>query len=215
MTDRLPSPTRRGFFVGAAALFAAQAPVAPRPAAQPVVITILGDSLTAGRGLSSGDTVAAQLQAELRRRGANVVVRGAGVGGDTTAGGLARVDFSVRPDTDLVIIELGANDLIQGLPPEAMERNLTAIVRKLKAKGMKVVLCTFRGPAIINQNYARRFNAVFDNVAQSEGVPLHRNFLQGVAGNPALNLPDRMHPNAWGVKIVVSRLADDVLPVLR
>ena len=215
MTDRLASPTRRGFFFGAAALFAGQAALAPRPAAQPVVITVLGDSLTAGRGLSSGDTVAAQLQAELRRRGANVVVRGAGVGGDTSAGGLARADFSVRPDTGLVIIELGANDLLQGLPPEAMERNLTALIRKFKAKGMKVLLCTVRAPAIINQNYASRFNAVWDDIAQREGVPLHRNFLQGVAGNPSLNLPDHMHPNAQGVKIVVSRLADDVMPVLR
>ncbi|HEX8232528.1 MAG TPA: arylesterase [Caulobacteraceae bacterium] len=216
MTHRSPLLTRRGAFAGLAAVFAAQAAPARAPLsrAKPKVITILGDSLTAGRGLAYRDSLPAQLQAELKRRGANVVVRGAGVSGDTSSGGLARVDFSVRGDTDLAIVALGANDLLQGLPPASMQRNLTAIVRRLKRRGIKVLLVTFRAPPIINQAYAAQYNAVFDNIARAEGVPLHRNFLQGVVGVPALNLSDRIHPNPRGIRIVASRLADSTLPAL-
>lgn len=205
---------RRAVFIGLAALAAPPAARARRTVPHSRVVTILGDSLTAGRGLSYRDSLPAQLQAELIRRGAKVTVRGAGVSGDTSAGGLARVDFSVREDSDLVVVALGGNDLLRGLPPPGMERNLTQIVRRLKARGMRVVLVGVQAPAIINQAYAVQFNAVFDNVARAERVPLHRNLLQDVAGVPALNQPDRIHPNPRGVRIMAARLAPSVLTAL-
>jgi acyl-CoA thioesterase I len=207
---QLSALSRRVFAAGAASLFAANATAAPKPR----VVTVLGDSITAGYGLPYRDSLPAQLQAELNRRGANVRVRGAGVSGDTSAAGLARVNFSVQQDTALAIVALGGNDLLQGLSPAAMQRNLTAIVRRLKAKRIRVLLAGLRAPAVINQAYARQFNAVFAAVARAEGVPLHSDLLGGVAGVAPLNQPDRIHPNARGVRVIVQRLAPAVLRAL-
>lgn len=204
-------PTRRALIAGAAALFAAPPDfAAPRRR----VVTLLGDSITAGYGLPYRDSLPAQLQAELTRGGLNVRVRGAGVSGDTSAGGLARVDFSVPKETDLAVVALGGNDLLQGLTPVALQRNLARIVRRLKARRIRVLLVGLRAPAAINQAYARQFNAVFAAVARAEGVPLHPDLLAGVAGVAGLNQPDRIHPNARGVRTVAARLAVSVARAL-
>ncbi len=179
------------------------------------MVTILGDSITAGYGLHAAEAVPAQLQAALARLGVDATVRAAGVSGDTTAGGLARVDFSVQPDTALCVVALGGNDLLQGLPPERMRANLTAIVRRLKARRIRVLLCGLHAPASLNARYARDYNAVFAAVARAERVGLYPDLLAGVELNRTLNQGDGLHPNPRGVRIIAQRLAPYVVRALR
>ena len=204
---------RREFMAGIAALaMGGPAMAAPRRSA---VVTVLGDSITAGYGLRANDALPAQLGAALGRLGAPAVIRAAGVSGDTSAGGLARVDFSVQPDTDLCIVALGGNDLLQGLDPRGLRANLTGIVRRLKARRIKVVLCGLHAPAGLNAGYARDFNAVFPAVATAEGVALYANLLDGVELSRTLNQRDGIHPNPRGVKIISAHLAPLVARALR
>lgn len=174
----------------------------PAFAAPPKVVTVLGDSITAGYGLPRAQAFPAQLQAALAKRGMAATVRAAGVSGDTTAGGLARVDFSVRKDTDLVIVALGANDLLQGQDPKRTRANLDGIIRRLKARGMAVVIAGVAAPVEIGGGYAREFNAVFPALARAHGVTLYPNLLDGVARQPALNQADGIHPNARGAALI-------------
>jgi len=204
--------SRRRILAAAAALLA---PGWVRAAARPLVVTILGDSITAGHGLQARDALPAQLQAALRTMGVAAVVRGAGVSGDTTAGGLARADFSVQADTSVCVVALGGNDLLQGLDPRAMRSNLQRIVQRLKARRIGVVLCGLRAPASLSRSYARDFNAVFPAVAQSERVALDPDLLAGVAQTAGLNQADGLHPNPRGVKIVAARLAPIVARALK
>jgi acyl-CoA thioesterase-1 len=146
--------------------------------------------------------------------GVNAVVRAAGVSGDTTAGGLSRVDFSVRKDTDLAIVALGANDLLQGQDPRRARANLDGIIKKLKARRIGVVLTGIAAPVEIGGGYARDFNAIFPALARANGVPLYPNLLDGVARRPALNQPDGIHPNARGAQIIAARLAPVVAKAL-
>lgn len=176
-------------------------------AAKGKVVTILGDSITAGYGLPARDALPAQLHAALLRLGTHSVVRGAGVSGDTTAGGAARVDFSVQPDTDVCVVALGANDLMQGVSPKVVRANLDRIVRRLKQRNKDVVLCGIAAPAEIGRNYAQEFNAVFPSLARAHGVTLYPNLLAGVARVRALNQADGIHPNAQGVQVIARRLA--------
>ena len=178
------------------------------------VVTVLGDSITAGYGLSARSAVPYQLQLALAKLGVRAQVRAAGVSGDTTAGGLARVDFSVRKDTDVAIVALGANDLLQGQDPKRTRSNLDAIVRKLKARKIGVVLTGIAAPTEVGGGYARDFNAVFPAVARTHGVPLYANLLAGVARQPSLNQPDGIHPNARGAAIIAARLAPVVAKAL-
>ncbi|WP_293467464.1 arylesterase [Phenylobacterium sp.] len=187
---------------------------APAVAAPPRVVTVLGDSITAGFGLPAAQAVPAQLQLALRKLGLVVQVRAAGVSGDTTAGGLARVDFSVRKDTDLAVVALGANDLLQGQDPKRTRANLDGIIRKLKARRIGVVLTGISAPIEIGGGYARDFNAIFPGLARTHGVPLYPNLLDGVARRPALNQPDGIHPNARGAQIIAARLAPVVAKAL-
>lgn len=205
-----PSPTRRLLFAGPLILAAGPAFAQPRPK----VVTILGDSITAGYGLPRRSAFPAQLQAQLAKLGAPALVRAAGVSGDTTAGGLARVDFSVRKDTDLVVVALGANDLLQGQDPRRTRTNLDGIIKKLKARRMGVVLAGVAAPVEIGGGYARDYNAIFPALARAHGVTLYPNLLDGVARNPALNQPDGIHPNARGAAIIASRLAPTVAKAL-
>ena len=198
-----------------AAVPAMLAPGWVRAAARPAVVTLLGDSITAGYGLRAQDALPAQLQAALRRLGVAAVVRGAGVSGDTTAGGLARADFSVQADTAVCVVALGGNDLLQGLDPKAMQGNLQRIVRRLKARRIGVVLCGLHAPASLSRSYARDFNAVFPAVAKAEGVALDPDLLAGVARTDGLNQADGLHPNPRGVKIVAARLAPAVARALK
>lgn len=178
------------------------------------VVTLLGDSITAGYGLPARSALPYQLQLALAKLGASALVRAAGVSGDTTAGGLARVDFSVRKDTDLVVVALGANDLLQGQDPKRTRANLDGIVKKLKARKVGVVLAGIKAPVEVGGGYARDFNAVFPAVARAHGVPLYANLLDGVARQPSLNQPDGIHPNARGAAIIAARLAPVVAKAL-
>ena len=189
-------------------------PVGAAPSAPPVV-TVLGDSVTAGYGLPAAQALPTQLQAALGRIGVHAVVRGAGVSGDTSAGGLARVDFSVQPDTSLCVVELGANDYLQSVAPEVMARNLTALVRRLKARHIRVLLAGGTAPESTAGRYAKAFNAVFPAIAHAEGAALEPDFRDGVEADPSLKQSDGLHPNARGVTLIAARLARSVALVLR
>ncbi len=204
--------TRRAWLTGLG-LALATAAGAQAPASPPVV-TLLGDSITAGLGLPAADALPAQLAASLQRLGKPVRMRGAGVSGDTTADALARVGFSVQADTRLCLVALGGNDLLQGVEPAAVKASLTAIVRQLKARRIGVLLAGMRAPPVIGSAYAREFNAVFAEVAKAEGVGLYPFLLDGVAGVSQLNQKDGVHPNAAGVKIIAGRLAPAVARAL-
>jgi acyl-CoA thioesterase I len=201
---RRPHPSRRGALAALAAALAAPSALG---AARAAVVTMLGDSITAGLGLPARDALPAQLGEALTRRGINAVVRGAGVSGDTSADALARVDFSVQPDTTVCLVALGGNDLLQGVEPQALHDNLQAIVRRLKARKIPVVLAGMRAPPAIGPDYARAFNAVYPSLARGEHVTLYPYLLDGVASSSQLNQKDGIHPNAAGVKIIAERLA--------
>ncbi|PZQ65207.1 MAG: arylesterase [Phenylobacterium zucineum] len=206
-----PRPTRRTLLAVPALFVAGPGLAQPRPK----VVTMLGDSITAGYGLPAGSALPAQLRLQLQKLGVAVQVRGAGVSGDTTAGGLARVDFSVRKDTDLVIVALGANDLLQGQDPKRTRANLDGILKKLKARGIPVVLAGIAAPTEIGGGYARDFNAIWPALARAHGVTLYPNLIDGVARNPSLNQADGIHPNARGAAIIATRLAPVVARALR
>ena len=203
-------PTRRVMLAAALAAWPAQARAQTRP-----VVTVLGDSITAGLGLPSNAALPVQLQTQLRKLGANAVVRGAGVSGDTTAGGLARVDFSVQKDTTVCIVALGGNDLLQGLDPKRTKANLDKIVARLRARKIAVVLAGLHPPPVIGKAYAREFQAVFPAVAKAHGAILYPNLLAGVAQVARLNQSDGFHPNAQGVIVIAQGLAPVVARALK
>lgn len=178
--------------------------------AEPRTIVALGDSLTAGFGLPAEAAFPARLEAYLRARGHDWRVINAGVSGDTSAGGLARLDWALGDNPDLVIVELGANDALRGLPVEAMETNLDQILARLKAAGVRALLCGMRAPPNMGADYARAFEAVYPRLAEKHGVPLYDFFLDGVAAMPALNQPDGIHPTAAGVAEIVERIGPAV-----
>jgi acyl-CoA thioesterase-1 len=202
---------RREVVTGAAgALMAGQVRAAPRAK----IVTILGDSVTAGFGLPAADALPAQLGLALGRLGVLAQVRGAGVSGDTTADGLARVDFSVRDDTDIAVVELGANDLLQGVDPAVVQANLTAILRRLRARRIPTVLAGMQAPTQIGSSYARAFDAAFPAAARAGGAVLYPYLFTGVGRDVRLLQRDAVHPNPAGVKIVAARLAPVVAAVL-
>ncbi|EJL37843.1 lysophospholipase L1-like esterase [Caulobacter sp. AP07] len=201
--------TRRQTLLGLAA--ASQIAAAP----QDRVVTVLGDSITAGLGLPARDAMPAQLQAALARQGVAATVRAAGVSGDTSGGGLARVDFSVAPETALCLVALGGNDLLQGIEPRVTKANLAAILRKLKARRINVMLVGVGAPPLIGASYAREFNALYPALSREFGAPLYPNILAGVGGRRALMQGDGIHPNAAGAKVIGERLAPFVAQALR
>ncbi|MDR7229670.1 acyl-CoA thioesterase-1 [Caulobacter sp. BE264] len=184
-------------------------------APKPVVITVLGDSITAGLGLPARDAMPAQLQAALGRRGVSAIVRPAGVSGDTSGGGLARVGFSVSKDTKLCVVALGGNDLLQGVDPAQTKANLRGVLQKLKARNVRAVLVGVAAPPRIGASYAREFNAIYPSLAKEFGVPLYANILAGVVGDPALMQRDGIHPNAKGAKRIGETLAAIVAKALK
>jgi acyl-CoA thioesterase-1 len=186
----------------------------PARAARARVVTILGDSITAGLGLAAADALPAQLHLALNRLGAPNVVRGAGVSGDTTADGAARADFSVRPDTAVVVVALGANDLLQGLDPQVTRANLDKILNRLAQRRMGVVLAGIKAPPEIGRGYARDFDAVFSSAARAHHVAFYPDLLAGVARDPRLKQADGLHPNAAGARLIAAHLAPLVAKVL-
>jgi len=179
--------------------------------AAPVKILALGDSLTAGFGLPPGQGFVPQLQKALKDSGIDAEVQDGGVSGDTTAGGLARLDWALAENPKVVIVELGANDALRGLDPAQARSNLSAILAKLTAQHRGVILAGMLAPPNLGSDYGAAFNAIYPDLARQYGVVLYPFFLDGVAANPALNQPDGLHPTAAGVAIIVKRL----LPSLR
>ena len=184
-------------------------------AARPKIVTLLGDSITAGLGLPARDALPAQLEAALLALKVPVRVRGAGVSGDTSGGGLGRVDLSVASDTAVCVVALGGNDLLQGASPAATKANLKAIITRLKARKITVVLAGMRAPNAIGAGYAKAFNGLYPALAKETGVAFYPFLLEGVASNKRLNQKDGIHPTAEGVKIISQRLAPVVAQALK
>lgn len=183
-------------------------------AAPPLRLLVLGDSLTAGYGLTAEDGFTAQLQAALKEAGRDVVVLNAGVSGDTTAGGRARIGWALGDKPDAVIVELGANDGLRGLDPKATFDNLDAIIADIRRAGLPVLLTGMLAPPNLGRDYADDFNAIFPRLAEKHGVLFYPFFLAGVAAKPELNQDDGIHPNSKGVEAVVTRILPYVLGLL-
>lgn len=175
--------------------------------AQTLRIAMLGDSLTAGFGLAPDQALPARLEAALKAAGRDVAVANHGVSGDTSAGGLARLDWTLGDKPALVIVALGANDALRGLDPDETEKNLDAIVARTKAAGAAVLLCGMKAPRNYGADYVAKFDGLYERLAQKHGVALMPFLLEGVAMTPALNQPDGIHPNAKGVDAIVTQLA--------
>jgi acyl-CoA thioesterase I len=178
-------------------------------------LVVLGDSLTAGLGLPPGKAFPDQLQATLRAKGFDVDVVNAGVSGDTAEDGLARYDWSVPADANALIVELGANDMLRGLPPAATEKALTAILAKAKAAHLPTLIAGMRAAPNLGADYDRAFDAIYPAVAETSGAILYPFFLDGVAGDAKLNQSDGMHPTAAGVAVIVERILPSVEDLLR
>lgn len=177
-------------------------------AGDPPLVVFLGDSLTAGLGLSESEAYPARIEASLLEEGFPVRVVNAGVSGDTSAGGVARLDWLLSQGPEVVVVGLGANDGLRGLPLEATEENLRQIIGRSREAGARVVLLGMRIPPSYGFEYAGRFERLFEEVADDLDVPLVPFLLDGVAARPALNLPDRIHPNARGHEV----MAETVYP---
>jgi acyl-CoA thioesterase-1 len=182
----------------------------PAAAAKPVKMVVLGDSLSAGLGLSASAAFPARLQKALKTRGIEVDIINAGVSGDTSSGGRDRLDWSVPQGTEAVIVELGANDALRGTDPTVTRGALTDIVRRLKARGIAVLLCGMLAPPNYGDDYSARFNAIYPDLSKSLGVPLYPFFLEGVAADARLNQADGLHPTAEGVDAIVKNILPTV-----
>jgi len=180
-------------------------------AAAETVIAVLGDSLAAGFGLATNEAFPARLEAALRNAGEDVRVINAGVSGDTSAGGLARLDWVLGDQPNIVLVELGSNDSLRGLDPEDTFDNLDSIVTKLRARDVTVIVAGMLAPRNLGREYVGAFDAIYKRVAEKHGVALYPFFLDGVALNPALNQSDLIHPNQAGVDIIVGK----ILPAMR
>lgn len=175
-------------------------------AAETPHLVALGDSLTAGLGLEAQSAYPMKLQAALAKQGVDVVIDNAGVSGDTTDGGLARLDWSIPDGTKAVLLELGANDMLRGMDPKQVRANLDQILARLKQRNIPVLLIGMRAAPNLGTDYQKAFDTIYPELASQYGVPLYPFFLDGVAGEPKLNQTDGMHPTAEGVDAIVARL---------
>lgn len=183
--------------------------------ARSIRLVALGDSLTAGYLLAGQDAFPHVLEAALRAKGLDVVIENAGVSGDTATGGLERLDWSVPDGTDGVIVELGANDALRGLDPALTEKALDTIITRLRARKIAVLLAGMQAPRNNGADYAKAFDAIYPRLAQKHGVTLYPFFLDGIVGDPKLNLADMIHPNPAGVRVIVERILPDVEAFVR
>lgn len=173
---------------------------------RPIKILAFGTSLTQGYGLPPGTEFTVQLQQALKRSGIEADVINAGVSGDTTADGLARIDWSLADHPDAAILELGSNDMLRGLPPSETEKNLRAILDKLKAAHVKVLLTGMKAQHNLGKEYVSAFESIYPRLAKSYHVLFYPFILDGVALNPKLNQADGIHPNPLGVKVMVTHI---------
>jgi len=183
--------------------------------ARQVKVVALGDSLSAGYQLGPSDAFPVVLEAALKAKGLDVVVENAGVSGDTASGGRERLDWSVPDDTDLVIVELGANDALRGIEPALTEQALDEIIARLKERKIGVLLAGMLAPRNNGPEFVAAFDAIYPRLAEKHGVPLYPFFLDGVQGRPDLNLEDGMHPNPKGVRTIVARILPTVEKLVR
>ena len=186
------------------------APARGQAAPASVKIVVLGDSLSAGFGLPAQDAFPAKLDAALKRKGVIATIVNAGVSGDTSSGGLERLDWSVPDGTDTVILELGANDMLRGVDPAVTRKSLDTILAKLKARNIAVLLCGMRAAPNMGPDYARAFDGIYPALASTHGVVFYPFFLEGVAADRSLNQPDGLHPTAAGVDAIVERILPKV-----
>lgn len=182
---------------------------------KPIKLAVLGDSLTAGYGLPASSAFPVKLQKALQDKGIAVDIVNAGVSGDTTSAGLARLDWSIPKDTEAVIVELGANDALRGVDPKTARAALEDILKKLKARNIAVLLCGMLAPPNYGADYAAKFNSIYPDLAKSYKVPLYPFFLDGVAAIAKLNQPDGIHPTAAGVDVIVERILPTVEAFLK
>lgn len=184
-------------------------------AARTLKLVAFGDSLTAGYGLPIDAAFPVVLERALRRAGYDARVVNAGVSGNTAADGLARLDWSLEGGADGVILELGANDMLRGLPPAQTEAVLGEIIAKLEARHIKVLIAGMRASPSLGADYQKAFDAIYPALATKYGAPLYPFFLEGVAGHRDLELPDGLHPNAAGAKVIVTAILPAVEVFLR
>jgi acyl-CoA thioesterase-1 len=192
------------------------APAAARPSAtapRPRIV-FLGDSLTAGYGLAKEESVPSLIQAHLQAEGYPYEVINAGVSGDTSAGGLSRLDWSLEGDVKVLVIELGANDGLRGLPVASMKRNLAELITRAQSRSIKVVLTGMEAPPNFGAAYTAEFRQVYRDLAKLAGVTFMPFYLDGVAGLPHLNIADGMHPNAEGARIIERAVWRAIQPLL-
>jgi acyl-CoA thioesterase-1 len=201
--------TARVLLLSVLALLVLAAPAAAEARGAPVILA-LGDSLTAGYGLTPESSFPAQLEAALAQKGIAARVVNGGVSGDTSAGGLARLDWLLDEKPDLVIVELGANDGLRGLDPAATRGNLDRIAARIRESGAHVLLTGMRAPPNLGSEYGAAFAALYGDLAKKHGAAYYPFFLEGVAADPALNQEDGIHPTAEGIAVIV----ENILPVV-
>jgi acyl-CoA thioesterase-1 len=182
--------------------------------AEPYKIVGFGDSLMAGYGLDAGQSFPEKLEQAMRAKGHDVVIVNAGVSGDTSSGGLARLDWSVPEDADLVVLELGANDMLRGVPPQITERNLDTMITRLKQRPVAVLLAGMRAAPNLGPEYRAAFDAIYPRLSEKHAAPLYGFFLDGVAADPRYLLDERMHPNAAGIDRMVERFVPHLEAVI-
>ena len=201
---------RRGSLVGLTAVVLLLSFASAGAAESALKLLAFGDSLVHGYGLPAGQSFPEQLEVALRARGLGVTVINGGNSGDTSAGGRARLDWALADRPDIVLVELGANDSLRGIEPSETYRNLDAILARLKAEQVTVLLTGMRAPRNLGQDYVEQFDQIFPRLAEKHAVTFYAFFLEGVALEPSLNQADGIHPNAAGVAVIVER----ILPVL-
>ena len=218
-TDLAALPRRVRFFLTAAVMGLAAVAATPRPSkadsAISVTLAAFGDSLSAGYMLAAGDSFPAQLQVALAAKGYKVEVVNAGVSGDTTAAGLQRLDWSLQPGVDGVILELGANDALRGIDPHITKDNLDKIISKIKDKGADILLTGMKAPGNWGPEYQATFDVIYPELAGKHNLPLYPFFLEGVIGQDELTMDDGLHPTTKGVAELVKRILPDVEALLK
>ncbi len=183
--------------------------------AKPVRLLAFGDSLTAGYGLPPGQGFVPKLEAALRKQGHDVTVVDGGVSGDTTSGGLARLDWTLGDGADAVILELGANDMLRGVDPKIPDANLDTMLAAFRDKHIPVLLAGMHTTPSMGREYSDKFDAIYPTLARRYHVALYPFFLDGIVGDQALHLSDGLHPNAAGVDVIVAKILPSVDDLLK
>ena len=206
-------------FLAALAGIALAFPLRPSRADDPVTVLALGDSLTAGYGLKQGEGFADQLQTAFRKMGRPVTVINGGVSGDTSAGGLARIDWALADKPKVVILELGANDMLRAIDPATTRQNLASIIEKVQGTGAKVLLCGMKAQRNLGADYVQAFDAIYPDLAKQYGTALYPFFMDGIVGadgtaDTKLLQGDGLHPTEAGAKVIVDRIMPELLKLL-